>query len=67
MDPERTAFYTLIDMGLLPADALLSPTHMKENYYTQALERHSNALQAIWLLGGVRGMFKKSLSPPSSF
>ena len=59
MDPERTAFYTLIDMGLLPADALLSPTHMKENYYTQALERAFNCSAGDLAAGGCQGDVQK--------
>ena len=34
---ERTSFQTLIDMGKLPADALLSPTKMKEGFYSKTL------------------------------
>ena len=35
---ERTSFQTLIDMGKLPADALLSPTKMKEGFYSKTLQ-----------------------------
>ena len=59
MDPERTAFYTLIDMGLLPADALLSPTHMKENYYTQALVRAFKCSAGDLAVGGCQGDVQK--------
>ena len=59
MDPERTASYTLIDMGLLPADALLSPTHMKENYYTQALERAFKCSAGDLAAGGCQGDVQK--------
>ena len=59
-DEERKAFHMLIDMGLLPADALLSPTHMKQSYYTQALEREfkfsSGDLSAV---GGCQGNVQK--------
>ena len=35
---ERTSFQTLIDMGKLPADALLSPSKMKEGFYSKTLQ-----------------------------
>ena len=35
---ERTSVQTLIDMGKLPADALLSPTKMKEGFYSKTLQ-----------------------------
>ena len=34
---ERTSFQTLIDIGKLPADALLSPSKMKEGFYSKTL------------------------------
>ena len=35
---ERTSFQTLIDMGKLPADALLSPSKMQEGFYSKTLQ-----------------------------
>ena len=35
---ERRSFQTLIDMGKLPADALLSPSKMKEGFYSKTLQ-----------------------------
>ena len=61
-DEERKAFHMLIDMGLLPADALLSPTHMKQSYYTQALERAFKFSSGDLSAGGVSGECSKSPS-----
>ena len=36
---ERTSFQTLIDMGKLPADALLSPSKMQEGFYSKTLQK----------------------------
>ena len=41
---ERTSFQTLIDMGKLPADALLSPSKMQEGFYSKTLQ---HALQFL--------------------
>ena len=35
---ERTSFQTLIDMGKLPADAFLSPSKMKDGFYSKTLQ-----------------------------
>ena len=35
----RTAFHTLIDMGVLPADTLLSPSKMNEGFYSKTLQK----------------------------
>ena len=65
---ERTAFQTLIEMGKLPADAFLSPSKMNESFYSKTLQKARQTSGDICLMGGVRGMFKKSpSSPPSSF
>ena len=36
---ERTSFQTLIDMGKLPVDALLSPSRMNEGLYSKTLQK----------------------------
>ena len=41
---ERTSFHTLIDMGKLPVDALLSPSKMQEGFYSKTLQ---HALQFL--------------------
>ena len=61
---ERTSFKTLIETGKLPADALLSPSEMNEGFYAKTLQKARQTSRGLCLMGGERGMFKKSpLSP----
>ena len=64
MSVEKDAFDELMDMGVLPADALYSPAKHQENYYSKTLNKR--AISGNLSAGGVRGMFKKS-SVASSF
>ena len=41
-EDERTAFHTLIDMGVLPADTLLSPSKMNEGFIPRLSKKRAN-------------------------
>ena len=67
MSVEKDAFDELIEMEVLPADSWYVPSKHEANYSPRLSKKRANLPGDICLMGGVRGMFKKSLSPPSSF
>ena len=59
---ERKSFQTLIEMGKLPADALLSPSKMNEGFYSKTLQKRAKPPRDIYLMG-VSGRCSKSPHP----
>ena len=56
---ERTAFHTLIDMGVLPADAFLSPSKMNEGFYFKTLQKVRQSSSGHLSDGGCQGDVQK--------
>ena len=58
-EDEKTAFHTLIDMGVLPADTLLSPSKMNEGFYSKTLQKTRQSLRGHLSDGGCQGDVQK--------
>ena len=56
---ERTSFQTLIDMGKLPADALLSPSKMNEGFYSKTLQKARQSSRGHLCDEGCQGNVQK--------
>ena len=56
---ERTAFHTLIDVGVLPADALLSPSKMNEGFYSKTLKKERQSFSGHLPDWGCQGDVQK--------
>ena len=56
---ERTSFQTLIEMGKLPADALLSPSKMNEGFYSKTLQKARQTSRGHLSDGGCQGDVQK--------
>ena len=58
-EDEKTAFHTLIDMGVLPADTLLSPSKMNEGFYSKTLQKARQSSREHLSDGGCQGDVQK--------